>query len=241
MIFVAICDDEKKAVSTTASACERLLPELTDEPFTINTFLSPVELLESAAKTVYDLILCDVYMPGLLGTDAMQELRDKGSNAHIIFLPSSTDHAVDAFALHADNYLVKPFTYEQFSSAVTESVKTITRERKEFIVVKAARGTCRLDFSEIVYIETDGHYQLFHMRDGSDISTHSSSQALYDRLSFDERFYKAGSSFILNWDMVRSINNGDAILVDESIVTIPVRLRKAAADAFFAYSMGTAF
>ena len=54
-------------------------------------------LAEIDGGKVFDLILCDIYMPGLLGTEALQELRDDDSNVHVVFLTTSADHAYEAF------------------------------------------------------------------------------------------------------------------------------------------------
>lgn len=49
-------------------------------------------------RETYDILILDVYMPVMLGTEVAKELRNRGDQTRIIFLTTSTDHAIDAFA-----------------------------------------------------------------------------------------------------------------------------------------------
>ena len=233
MINIAVCDDEQSVCDAVCSTCEEIVGNLTFEACSVIPFLNPIELLEALEKYSFDLILCDIYMPGIMGTDAIQELRDKGNDVHVIFITSSKDHAVDAFALHADNYLVKPFSRQQLSDAITPVLRRVFKERQEFINVKTVEGSAvHVDFSKFCYAETVGHNQQVHLTDGDTFELRQSSSALYEQLQSDERFFKAGSSYILNLDNIRSIRDGVATMVDDTEIVIPIRLRKQVQSEF---------
>lgn len=65
----------------------------------------------------------DICMPGVLGTDAAAEMLEKNPEMGVIFLTTSDDYAIEAFAMNATHYLLKPFSQEEFDAAVDRTVK----------------------------------------------------------------------------------------------------------------------
>ena len=67
-----------------------------------------------------DLIILDVYMPQMSGTELLLQLRAKGVDADVIMVTSANDAKTvnDAVRLGAVDYLVKPFAYERFQQAL---------------------------------------------------------------------------------------------------------------------------
>ena len=167
MIKVSICDDDQGDCLHAEELTREFMQVKHVENVNIDTFDNPTDMLaEIDGGKVFDLILCDIYMPGLLGTEAIQELRD----------------------------------------------------------------------DDMMSAETSDHDQVIHLQNKATVSTCSSSQALFNRLSQDRRFFKAGSSYILNLDNVRSIQGRDVTFVNGEAITVPARSRKELEDAFFDFS-----
>lgn len=167
MIKVSICDDDQGDRLHAEELTREFMQLKHVENVSIDTFDNPTDMLaEIDGGKAFDLILCDIYMPGLLGTEAIQELRD----------------------------------------------------------------------DDMMFAETSDHDQVIHLQNKATVSTRSSSQALFNRLSQDGRFFKAGSSYILNLDNVRSIQGRDVTFVNGEAITVPARSRKELEDAFFDFS-----
>ena len=79
---------------------------------TIAPSAEEAEVLLSQEK--FDLILLDIGLPGMDGTELLTKLRKEGNNIPIIFLTSrDTDEDIIAWLwLGADDYISKPFDYE---------------------------------------------------------------------------------------------------------------------------------
>lgn len=67
-----------------------------------------------------ELVFLDIQMPGATGLDVAREL--KGS-CHVIFTTAFDQHAVTAFELQAQDYLLKPFGRRRFDAAITRLEK----------------------------------------------------------------------------------------------------------------------
>ncbi|MBQ2777233.1 MAG: response regulator transcription factor, partial [Peptococcaceae bacterium] len=110
MLRIAVCDDEQLYLDKTRAMLEQYAAEHNVE-ITAEAFVNSSALLDSIeAGERHDIYLLDIYMPGVSGMSVATDLRSKGVRSPIIFLTSSTEHAVEAFGVDATHYLLKPYT-----------------------------------------------------------------------------------------------------------------------------------
>ena len=172
------------------------------------SFSSPLELLAYVAKDGgFDILLLDVYMPGILGTEAARELRAMGDNCQVIFLTTSRDHAIDAFSLDAAHYLVKPYSEKEFFSALDKVLDKLTKRNDVYITIKSMDGISRVDLNKLVYSVTDNHVQKLYLSDGRVITVRKSSSELFELLEEEPRFYNCGSTYIITMDYIVELSS----------------------------------
>ena len=118
-----------------------------------------------------DAIFLDVAMPGLSGLDLARVLARFRSPTPVVFVTAHDDHAVDAFELHAVDYLLKPVRHERLTEAVRRVVGATEpadgSEDDETIAVELGGVTRFVNRSEIRYVEAQGDYARLHTADGS--------------------------------------------------------------------------
>lgn len=70
---------------------------------------------ELASEVDYDLIILDLMLPGMSGTELLRRLRRKGGNAAVLVLTArdATSDKVENFEAGADDYLTKPFAFAE--------------------------------------------------------------------------------------------------------------------------------
>ena len=92
---------------------------LQGEGFTVDEAGDGKEALDKIEHGAYDLILLDVMMPGLNGYQTCMEIRKK-SNVPILFLSARTqvEDKIMGFSSGGDDYLPKPFSYQELISRV---------------------------------------------------------------------------------------------------------------------------
>lgn len=78
------------------------------------------EAKKAAAEEEIELILLDIFMPGMTGVEFLSELRASGNLVDVIFLTAAkdTDMINRAIKLGLFDYLIKPFSYERFKEAM---------------------------------------------------------------------------------------------------------------------------
>jgi two-component system, LytTR family, response regulator len=80
-----------------------------------------VRLLES---TDVDLVLLDINMPGMTGLEVVASV-GVDIMPMVVFVTAYEQHAVNAFDLHALDYLVKPFSEARFHDTITRARRAL--------------------------------------------------------------------------------------------------------------------
>ena len=75
---------------------------------------------EMASTVDYDLIILDLMLPGVSGTELLKRFRRKGGNAAVLVLTArdATSDKVENFEAGADDYLTKPFAFAELKVRV---------------------------------------------------------------------------------------------------------------------------
>ena len=230
---IMICDDqinELENIKQVVSEYEKAHAELL---FTINCFLNPLDMLDYITqKGAPDIALLDICMPGILGTEIAKEIQRKGEdNTDIIFLTTSTDFAVEAFALHVNDYLTKPFTRERLTDTLDRIIEK--RKRRLFVSVTSGREIHRIDLYQVLYMESKNHNVEIYLKSGKNIKTHTTladMKSLFDNV---KGFIPVGASYIVNLRCVQSILPAEIIMTNAQSIPVPRRLRNDVKEWYF--------
>lgn len=121
-------DDEPAVLGLVVSMCEDM-----PWPTTVTGFTRVAEALEWLGANRVDVALLDVNMPGASGIDLARAVKHDSPETAIVFLTGYADFAVDAFAMHASGYVLKPVSRERL------------REELEHAAPEKARGVARVE------------------------------------------------------------------------------------------------
>jgi two-component system copper resistance phosphate regulon response regulator CusR len=103
-----LVEDEKKVADFIARG-------LRAEAFAVDVAYDGITGWEMASGTEYDLIILDLMLPGLNGSELLRRLRRQGSAAAVLVLTArdATSDKVENFEAGADDYLTKPFAFAE--------------------------------------------------------------------------------------------------------------------------------
>lgn len=93
---------------------------LAEQGFQVELVADGDDALAAAAHTAYDLIILDLRLPGMSGFDVLRMLRDRGNPAPVLVLTAqdAVDFKVQALRAGADDYVTKPFAFEELLARV---------------------------------------------------------------------------------------------------------------------------
>ena len=220
MIKVVAIDDEPLALQLVKGYIEKT-------PFLelAGVFDNPLEAVGFIGSSDVDLILLDIQMPDLTGTELARVI---SGGPKVIFTTAYEKYALEGFRLDAVDYLLKPFSYAEFLKAVQKAEKVIELEKNrlpslevknDFIFIKSEYKTRRINFSEIHYIEGLKDYvKIFLTGEKKPVLSLSTLKALEARLP-GEKFMRVHRSFIVNLDTVKIIDRNRIVFGE---VRIPV-------------------
>lgn len=239
MIKIAICDDETQELARAHGLLTKYIAERPQYEIKISTFTAPLELLTYIAEQGgFDVLLLDVYMAGMLGTDAARELRRLGDNVEIIFLTNSREHAIAAFQVDAAQYLVKPYSDAELFAALDKIMHRIAADHRTVVTLKTSEGITRLAPRDVVFTETSrNNYQLIHTIQGKALEVRMTASELFELLSQNKFFIRCGVSLNLNLKYIRQISK-DAITFDTGEhIAYPYRAYHKLKEEFLRFQM----
>lgn len=164
---ISICDDRVNELETIKQIVLEYAETHSELFVTLRCFLNPFDLLDDIKKNgVPDIALLDICMPGILGTELAKELQNKSENqTDIIFLTTSSEFAVEAFSLHVNDYLTKPFTKERLTDTLDRVIEK--RKKRLFLPVMCGREIHRIDLYQVLYMEARNHNVEIYLKSGN--------------------------------------------------------------------------
>jgi DNA-binding response OmpR family regulator len=161
---ILVVEDNKKV----ASFIEKGLRE---EGYAVDVAHDGVDGLLKAHVYDYDLILLDVMLPGKTGFEIVHELRSRAKTVPVLLLTAmdATEHVVRGLDLGADDYLTKPFTFEELLARARALLRRGGSRRTDRITYHdlevdrlrhmASRGGQKLDLTPKEYLLLE-HFML---------------------------------------------------------------------------------
>jgi DNA-binding response OmpR family regulator len=97
-----------------------VLRGLQEQGFQADLVADGTEALSAASQAGYDLLILDLRLPGMTGFEVLRTLRDRGNTTPILVLTAqdSVDFKVQALRAGADDYVTKPFSFEELLARV---------------------------------------------------------------------------------------------------------------------------
>jgi two-component system LytT family response regulator len=186
------------------------------------TFRDALLATDYLRNNTTDLIFLDIHLPKLKG---MAFLKTLSNPPAVIITTAYHQYAVEGFNLNVTDYLLKPFEFERFLTAVTK-VRTVRAgmqkpadppETRDFIFITVQKKKVKILFSDIVYIESQREYiRITTTRNEylSKMSTHEIEALLPAHL-----FKRVHRSYIV---AIRRIESYTAEMIEINGTSIPI-------------------
>lgn len=195
-----------------------------------------VDALDLINRFKPDILFLDIQMPGLSGFDVIKLLEEIPLT---VFSTAFDKYALQAFEVHAVDYLLKPYTLERFktcmqklnSNAGSNNVQTLAESLinpqtyPDKILVQKAQRLIAVSISDIIRIEAEGDYSNLITTTANHLSNFGIS-ALESRLS-PSNFIRVHRSSMVNISYIKEVHkyshsfdivmqNGDVVKVSRS-------------------------
>lgn len=224
---VILVDDEKAGRKLIKEYLEAF-PELV----LISEVNNGVDAVREINRFKPDLVFLDVQMPGMTGFEVLTHLEEI---PNVIFSTAYDKYAMQAFDVHAVDYLLKPYTRERFQKAIEKLGKTndplgsltqsLLMEKPSYperVLVQNNNKLITVAVDDIYWIEAYGDYSKLHLNKQTYLSNYGIS-VLEEKLD-SEKFIRVHRSSIVHLKAIKELHkygksydvtmqNGDVVRV----------------------------
>lgn len=241
-----IIDDEQPARAVLEKFIQRVpFLELVGQSY------NAVEALLAVQELQPDLILLDVEMPEMTGTEFLRALN--APRPQVIMVTASPQYALDAFELDVLDYLLKPVAFDRFLRAINKAVTKLQpaamstaqasvlgglqapksptgpaaapAESTKFFLVKEDKKLIKVAPEDILFIEAMKDYLTIYLPNRT-IVTHMTMAKIEEILS-TSHFLRVNRSYIVRKGAIREIDGNLITTIDGKRVPIGVTYRES--------------
>lgn len=226
-------DDEPLALQIIVSYIEQT-PSLT----LVGQFSNAIEALKAIHEQDIDLIFLDIRMPDINGIELakiVEQYRVKG-NLRIIFTTAFYQYALDGYKVDALDYLLKPFSFVDFSKSVAkalgyfELIRNPEQEIRKFnppipetevayIYLKFEYQLVRIAVDDIIYVESMKDYvKVFRLSEDKPLLSLTSMKSLEEKLP-ENKFMRIHRSYIVSLDKIKSATK-NSVQIDKITIAV---------------------
>lgn len=129
------------------------------------SFSNPVESLEHLQRGDTDLLFIDIDMPVINGIDFLRSMQNP---PNCIFVTGHPEFAVDAFDIHAIDYILKPIKPDRLDKAIQRTLELLEIKAKalqyslyvenDYLMIKEGTTLNKVNIGDIVYLEALTNY-----------------------------------------------------------------------------------
>lgn len=169
-----------------------------------------------------DILYVDINMPDLSGMDFVRSLENPPL---VVFTTAYSEYALEGFRVHAADYLLKPFSFQEFEASAIRLRNILERRdpvtvQPEALIFKMDYKTVRVEPDRIRYAESMSEYLKIWLTD-----TEAPLVVLYSLKRLAEqlpagRFQRIHRSYLVNLSLVREFSRNTVVL--DSGISLPV-------------------
>jgi two-component system LytT family response regulator len=220
-----ILDDEKEAAEAL-----KLKIKLVDPTFDILHVLQNPEMAINILNSVdFDVLFLDIDMPILNGFDVLDKLDQK--RFRIVFVTAYNEYSVKAIRANIFDYLLKPVDNSELKETLdklkldrtidTFDIKkrlidlrsTLDQMNKsgDKIMLNSQNEILFVDLPNVIRIEADGNYCIFHLKNGID---HLVTKTIgeYEEQLNDSGFFRIHKTHLINLSHIKRFDKLDMLV-----------------------------
>ncbi len=208
----AIVDDEPLALQLLETYVQKT-------PFLqlVGRYSNALQAQKGIQQQPVDLLFTDIQMPDFDGLELAKILPE---TTRVVFTTAFSRYAVDSYRVNAVDYLLKPFSYDDFLAAANKALmlanlQTCTASAHadaDTLIVKSERKLVRINLDKLLYVEAMRDYMKLVLDGDEDMPVFSlmSLKTLMEQLPAD-RFMRVHRSFAVQLSKVRVVENGHIV------------------------------
>ncbi|UZD22396.1 LytTR family DNA-binding domain-containing protein [Algoriphagus halophytocola] len=209
----------------------------------IGKFDNAIEALGFINQNDVQLAFMDIQMPDLSGMELARVLDGKKNSdkTRIIFATAYHQFAIEGYKVEALDYLLKPYSYEDFLNAATKAFTYFERQSQtkteaapaesapDYIFLKVEYQLVKVMLQDIAYVEAYKDYVKVHLLSKPNPLLSLTSLKNMEELLPADKFMRVHRSYIVALDHIDSVAK-NVIHVGQNSITVSDNYKEAFLD-----------
>lgn len=208
---ILIVDDEKPARELLKLHIGKV-----NELELIGTCSNAIEAKRMLSENTVDILLLDVQMDEITGLDLLRMLKVQPAT---ILTTAYSEFALEGYELDVVDYLVKPISFQRFFKSVSKAIEVVkakkvlsqsnslpAAESTNHIFIKVENKLVRIEFDNLLYLESYGEYVKFHTVDKMYLTL--KTLTFFEKNLPSNSFYRLHRSYMVNLNKIDVIEDG---------------------------------
>lgn len=189
-------------------------------------------LFENDKLYPFDMIFLDIQMDKMNGIELAKRIREKDRKVIIVFVSGIADYVFEGYIVQAIRYILKPVEEKNIFDLLDFVIKNQNKEDK-YIIINSSGEKKKILHDEIIFIESLGHYVVFHLEKETIDCKYNISSMLVELNNTD--FVKTHRSYIVNLNHIDKINKDSCLMSNQIEVPLSRSAYRNVNEKFIEY------
>lgn len=200
-LVIGICDDQKEIIIDLKKLIEAYL-SAQNCSFELYMFVNGEDLLGQIDKI--NVVFLDIEMPGMDGIELGKKIKQINPECRIIMATGRVDRFKDAFRIHAERFITKPFDRTEVEEALCAVVEQNLGEKT--IELYFMRNLYKICQHDIWYIIAYNGYTEFVV--GDKVFRKEASLNEVEGILDERIFFRISRKYMINMQWIQSYSEG---------------------------------
>ena len=222
MLKIAICDDNNVFLQLFAKNLDIELKRRNIQ-FQIYTYINGNLLLNHHLRDKFDVVFLDIDLPMITGFDLAKEFSEEG-HPWVVFVTNHSELVYDSFAFRPLNFICKDredIMNERMRSVINQLLEVIKQETP-IILENKDMGRFSILLSDILYLESNKHFVIYHFKDSKRIIEVRDSLKNLEQKYKDNNFVRVHKKYLVNLKYVININLTKELIIFKNRFELPM-------------------
>lgn len=234
MLTVVICDDEPSYLELLALKIDKCIEDNLKIEHRAVCLSSLEQLNDFLTSEHADIVFLDIMINDTNSINWLMDCQHQFRSIPFIIMTGYPCETENLSEIECCYYLLKSkMTDNQLLKAIKRSINSITKNESRYKTISFGKKSIKLDFQNIVYIETYNNNILIHTVDKSIINVYSTLKEFSKTLT--PNFLKCHKCYVVNMNYVNGYEPHSFILPDNEKIPIPPKKYKSVISSYRNY------
>lgn len=232
MIYVSICDDDRKMAQKIEGLVSKEL-SFRNLEFQCSIFYDGQSFLEKYSEKENELIILDIEMPDISGIHIAEFLKKKDRNNNIVFITGYDNFVFRSLEFFPFSFIRKRKLEQEFKEMMEQFLKRIQEQQAVFLI-NTQKKTIMIFINDIMYLTYLNHKIILCTKRKEKYEFRGSMKECEQKLKFNH-FYRINSGCIVNLKYAIKFEDSCIIMDDCSSFLVSREKKKECKLKFMEY------